>query len=155
LLFESGIAGPNVYKKNVGNYWVFEGLGTYFETLTIGPDGSVRVGGLVGPRIEEARKNLAAKDRLVPLRDFVNYNENAFMGGDVFLHYPQAIALSTFLMQARGGAYREGFLDYVKAACQGHLKAATGKPLDVRVGKDYAEIEAELLAYLKGGARAS
>jgi hypothetical protein len=151
LLFESGIAGPNVYKKNVGNYWVFEGLGTYFETLIIAADGSARIGGLVGPRIEAARTSLVEKDRLIPLKEFVNFNENAFMGGDVFLHYQQAIALSTFLMQARGGAYREGFLDYVKAACLGRLKGgASGKPLDVRVGKPYADIEAELLAYLKG-----
>ena len=56
---------------------------------------------------------------MVPLKAFVGYDENAFKGGDVFLHYQQAIALTTFLMQARGGAYREGFLDYVKAACQG------------------------------------
>ena len=31
LLFET--AGPNAYTRNVGNYWVFEGLGTYFETV--------------------------------------------------------------------------------------------------------------------------
>ncbi len=150
LLFESGIAGPNVYKKNVGNFWVFEGLGTYFETFAIGDDGAVEIGGMVGPRLAAARRNLVMKERIVPLKTFVNYNEAGFMGGDVFLHYQQAIALTTFLMQARGGAYREGFLDYVKAACQGHLKGGvSGKPLDVRVGKPYADIEAELLTYLK------
>ena len=31
LLFET--AGRNAYTSNVGNYWVFEGLGTYFETV--------------------------------------------------------------------------------------------------------------------------
>ena len=56
LLFET--AGPNAYTKNVGNYWVFEGLGTYFETVSPQPDGSLEVGGLVGRRIEEAIKSL-------------------------------------------------------------------------------------------------
>ena len=57
LLFET--AGPNGYTKNAGNYWVFEGLGTYFETVTPQPDGSLEVGGLVGERIAEARQSLA------------------------------------------------------------------------------------------------
>src|SRR5262249_11143240 len=48
LLFET--AGPNAYTKNAGNYWVFEGLGTYFETVQPQPDGSLEVGGLVGRR---------------------------------------------------------------------------------------------------------
>ena len=48
LLFET--AGPNSYTKNTGNFWVFEGLGLYFETVTLQPDGSLLVGvGLVGP----------------------------------------------------------------------------------------------------------
>ncbi|MCA1684933.1 MAG: DUF1570 domain-containing protein, partial [Planctomycetia bacterium] len=153
LLFESGIAGPNVYKKNVGNYWVFEGLGTYFETLRLETDGSGTIGGLVGPRIAEARRNLVMEGRMVPLREFVGYDENSFAGNDtlIYLHYQQAIALTTFLMQARAGSYREGFLDYVKSACQGRLKANSGRTLESRVGKPYAEIEAEFLAYLKDG----
>ncbi len=52
LLFET--AGPNAFTKNVGNYWVFEGLGTYFETVTPQPDGSIEVGGLVGERLAAA-----------------------------------------------------------------------------------------------------
>jgi hypothetical protein len=52
LLFET--AGPNRYTQNFGNYWVFEGLGTYFETVEPQPDGSLEVGGRVGRRMEEA-----------------------------------------------------------------------------------------------------
>ena len=59
LLFET--AGPNSYTKNAGNFWVFEGLGTYFETVTPQPDGSLEVGGLVGPRIDEAFNSLVVR----------------------------------------------------------------------------------------------
>ena len=61
LLFET--AGPNSYTKNIGNFWVFEGLGTYFETVTPQPDGSLEVGGLVGPRIAEAYQSLVVRRR--------------------------------------------------------------------------------------------
>ena len=80
LLFET--AGPNAYTKNVGNYWVFEGLGTYFETVSPQPDGSLEVGGLVGIRIEEALKSLVDQGRSIPLAEFVELDENAFMQED-------------------------------------------------------------------------
>ena len=151
LLFESGIAKADEYQQNAGNYWVFEGLGTYFETLTLEPDGSVLIGGRVGPRIEEARKTLVEKGLTIPLARFVRYDKDRFNDrNEIYLHYQQANALTTYLMQARDGEYREGFLDYVKSACQGRLKATTGRSLESRVGKPYAEIEAAYLAYLKG-----
>ncbi len=153
LLFESGVAKRDADEANSGNYWVFEGLGTYFETLSIEPDGSVRLGGLVGPRLMAARTSLVDKGLMVPLADFVRYGKNRFNEDrDIYLHYQEAAALATFLMQADDGAYREGFLDYVKSACQGRLKSSTSRTLETRVKLPYAEIEARLLAYLKGEA---
>jgi hypothetical protein len=132
LLFESGVANPSSYKNNYGNYWVFEGIGTYFETLTLNPDGTVRIGGRVGPRIEEARKNLVENGRMTPLSAFVKYDK------------------SSFLMLAGEGAYRESFLDYVKDACQGKIKGLSGRSLEDRLETPYATLESELVAYLKG-----
>ena len=76
LLFET--AGPNAYTKNAGNYWVFEGLGTYFETVTPQPDGSLEVGGLVGPRIDEAFRSLVVQRRMIPMAEFVAFDEATF-----------------------------------------------------------------------------
>src|SRR5262249_18603805 len=67
LLFESTGVGPAAYKNNVGNYWVFEGLGTYFETVASDSDGVLHVGGFVGPRIEVARIRLTERGEHVPL----------------------------------------------------------------------------------------
>ena len=76
LLFET--AGPNAYTKNVGNYWVFEGLGTYFETVSPQDDGSLEVGGLVGRRIEEAVKSLVDQKREIPLAEFIALDQHEF-----------------------------------------------------------------------------
>ena len=78
LLFET--AGPNAYTKNVGNYWVFEGLGTYFETVSPQPDGSLEVGGLVGRAHRGgASSRWSTGASHIPLAEFVALDENAFM----------------------------------------------------------------------------
>src|SRR5262249_18297529 len=104
LLFET--AGPNHYTQNVGNYWVFEGLGTYFETVEPQPDGSLEVGGRIGRRMEEAIRSLADLGRAIPLEQFVAYDEAAFAHDDsaIYLRYQQAMALTDFLMQWHDGA---------------------------------------------------
>ncbi len=150
LLFES--AGPDDYTQNVGNYWVFEGLGTYFETLQVEPDGSLRVGGLVGPRIAQARARLIANREFVPTEQFVGLGKARFQGkegdGVIYLHYAEAMTLAVFLMQAREGKYREGFLDYVRDAYKGQFRRGGGRTLEARIGVRYPDLDGELLDYL-------
>jgi hypothetical protein len=150
LLFET--AGPNAYTKNAGNYWVFEGLGTYFETVEPGPDGALEVGGLVGRRIEEAIKSLLDQGRHVPLAQFVELDQNGFNRSDrIYLHYQQAMALAVFLMQWHDGVYRAAFLDYVRDAYRGRIKRGTGRSLQDRLGQPYASLEEQFLSFLQGG----
>jgi hypothetical protein len=150
LLFET--AGRNAYTKNVGNYWVFEGLGTYFETVSPQPDGSLEVGGLVGPRIEEAIKSLVDRGQLTPLTRFIDLDENAFMTDhEVYINYQQAMALTVFLMQWHEGIYRDAFLDYVRDAFRGRIKHAHGRSLQDRLGQTYATLDGQFLAFLKNG----
>jgi len=150
LLFET--AGLSAYTKNVGNYWVFEGLGTYFETVSPQPDGSLEVGGLVGIRIEEALKSLVDQGRSIPLAEFIEFDESAFMmDHQVYTNYQQAMALTVFLMQWREGTYRDAFLDYVRDAYRGRIKRTTGRKLQDRLGQKYATLEGQFLAFLKDG----
>ena len=151
LLLESDIGKVGDFRKNQGNYWVFEGLGTYFETFTIEPDGSILVGGFVGPRLAEARKNLFEKLRLTPLKPFVNYGDAEFKADNIYQRYQQANALATFLMQADDCAYREDFLIYVRDACLGKLGSGNANALEKRLRMPYSKLEAKLLAYLKKG----
>jgi hypothetical protein len=150
LLFET--AGPNHYTQNAGNYWVFEGLGTYFETVEPQSDGSLEVGGRAGRRMEEAIRSMALLGRTIPLEQFVGYDETTFAHDDpaIYLRYQQAMALTVFLMQWHDGAYREGFLDYVRDAYRGRIRATTGRKLQDRVGEGYPALESQLLDFLKG-----
>ena len=148
LLFESG--APNAYQKNVGNYWVFEGMGTYFETVTEAPDGSLQFGGPVGPRIQEARKRLVDEGDLIPIAQLVRLDMKGLYRDEVkYLQYAEAMALTVFLMNARGGEYRDAFLEYFKDACRGRLRLHTGRSLESRLGVSYATLEAQFLDYLK------
>jgi hypothetical protein len=150
LLFET--AGPNAYTRNVGNYWVFEGLGTYFETLSPQQDGSIEVGGLVGRRIEEGIRSLVAQGQIVPLAEFVAFDQDAFNSEDrIYLHYQQAMALTVFLMQWQQGTYRDPFLDYVRDAYRGRIKHGLGRSLQDRLSQPYAVIDSQLRAFLKNG----
>jgi len=150
LLFE--LAGPNAFDRNVGNYWVFEGLGTYFETVVTVPDGSLRVGGLVGPRIDVAKLRLIKQREFVPTERLVRLGRNEFNRDDlVHLHYAEAMALTIFLMQAEDESYREPFLDYVKDAYRGRLRRDTGRSLAERLDIPYKTLDAQLLEFLRGG----
>jgi hypothetical protein len=147
LLFES--AGPNAYGRNVGNYWVFEGLGTYFESVVVKPNDVMEVGGLVGPRIDAAKMKL--KDgKFVPIERLLRFDQAAFNDGDaIYLHYAESMALTVFLLQGRGEAYRESFLEYARDAYHGRLRRDTGRSLESRLGVRYQELDKEFHEFLK------
>jgi hypothetical protein len=150
LLFET--AGSNGYTKNVGNYWVFEGLGTYFETISPQPDGSIEVGGQVSRRMEEAIRSLVDRGRMIPLAEFVDLDQASFNRKDeIYLHYQQAMALTVFLMQWQQGTYRDAFLDYVRDAYRGWIKRGPGRSLQERLSQPYTVIDSQLRAFLRNG----
>ncbi len=147
LLFES--AGPNDYARNVGQYWVFEGLGTYFETIQVEPGGVLRFGGLVGPRIEQARIRLLGRGEFVPIERFAMLGQAGFQDKrEIYRNYAESMAVATFLMQAHDGRYREGFLDYARDAYKGRFRGGSGRTLEDRVGVEYRDLDREFLEYL-------
>ncbi len=152
LLLESASVTPNAHLKNIGNFWVFEGLGTYFETVAVQPDNSLMVGGYVGPRIQGARKRMLDNGEAVPIERLVRLNQSGLLGPDketARLHYAEAMALTVYIMEGRGGKYRDGFFDYVRDALRGRLRNDGSHQLDDRLGISYKELDAELLADLK------
>jgi Protein of unknown function (DUF1570) len=151
LLFESGVVGPQDFLKNVGNYWVFEGLGTFFESLTFHKDGTLTIGGMNGRRLEEARRTFRARADLVPFPAFVRLDEAQFnKRPGIYRNYQQGNALATFLMTGEQGAYRDGFLSYVKDAAKGLVRQPSNRSLEARIDKPLAELEDELIGYLHG-----
>ena len=146
ILFET--AGKTSYDTNRTNYWVWEGLGTYFETVEPQEDGSILVGGLVGPRIDQARLR-AARGDYVPLAELTAMGEDKFREDKdeaVYRNYAQAMALTVFLLHGEGGRYREAFLDYVADAYRGKVKASS---LADRLGVPFTTLDKQFKAYLK------
>ena len=150
LLFET--AGPNSYTKNTGNFWVFEGLGTYFETVTPQSDGSLEVGGLVGPRIAEALNSIVVRRRAIPMVGIrcLRRRHISRQGSDLPQLPASDGALTVFLMQWNHGAYRDAFLDYVRDAYHGRIKRGNGRSLRDRLGQPYAILEKQFLTFLEG-----
>ncbi len=148
LLFES--VGGQSYKKNAGNYWVFEGLGTFFETVETHPDGTMSVGGFVGPRISRAVEEIAGRRNAIPTELFVSFGQDTFnLESQIYANYQQAMALTLFLMRWRDGIYRDAFLDYIADALKGSLKVNAGRTLQDRLGEPYTTIDAQFLEFLE------
>jgi hypothetical protein len=154
LLFESGTKSR--YQANVGHFWVFEGLGTYFETVAPQPDGSLEIGGFVGPRLMVARQRLIEKKQILPIERLIKLSRTQFEGaggGDVYLHYAEAMALTVFLMHGQGGRYRDHFLDYVADVLQGNFaRGGNGRSLEDRLGVSHDELQDQFLGFLQNQA---
>jgi hypothetical protein len=149
LLFES--AGPTKYDQNVGNFWVWEALGTYFETLVPQADGSLQIGAPIGPRMAHARHLYVDRRQYAPIGSLVALSKNRFNDErDVYLHYAESMALAVFLIDGAEGRYRQGFLDYVWDAYRGKLRpGGTGRSLQDHLGVPYKTLDAEFREFLK------
>jgi hypothetical protein len=152
LLFES--AGASKFDRNTGHHWVWEGLGTYFETVHVMDEaGSMAIGEPIGPRMDQARLRLVERGERIPIQRFVALDRARFEEDPaIYLHYAQAMALTVFLMHGEDGRYRDGFLDYVRAGYDGRLNATRG--LDHYLGATYEQLDesfGDYLAQLPGG----
>ncbi len=153
LLFERT---PGKYDPEKRDFWVYEGLGAYFETVRPQADGSLRVGGLVGRRLEVAQDRVVGKSEFIPISSIVKYDRFIFNGGDggdVHLHYAEAMALAVFFMNAHDARYREPFLDYARDVYKGRQKPGS-KGLDERLGTSFGLLARDFLGFLKPRATA-
>jgi hypothetical protein len=153
VLFES--AGPTNFGRNRGNFWVWEGLGTYFETFVQQPDGSYHLGGIIGARMEKARHDIVVQKQLVPTAELVALSQKDFLAEPgVYLNYAEAMAFAVFLMQYDDGRYRERFLDYVESAYKGRLQSdVTGKALSDRLKVPYKALDTQFTQFLSSEPR--
>jgi hypothetical protein len=152
ILFEDG--GPTQYDRNVGQYWVWEGLGTAVESFTPRPDGSYDFGDPSAARFQKAQADILDADQFVVLNEMLVMGPQRFKAeADVVTHYAQAMAWTMFFLLHNHGEYREPFLAYVRDAYRGRFRSGpggTGAPrlLD-RLGRPAPEIEADFLTYMR------
>ncbi len=152
LLFE--LAGRSGFQRNRGHFWIFEGLGTYFETVRRLPDGSLQCGGPVGRRLEAAQDQIINLNRFIPIDAFLTMGRLEFNGqrgeSEPQFNYVQAMALTVFLMDGDRGIYRAGLLDYVNDAYDGRLRTGSESALVDAIGIDAEALEKGLRDYLAG-----
>ncbi len=146
LLFETVKSGIDPRRPN---YWIWEGLGTYFETMNLESHGSMTVGGKVGPRFAQAKLLADSPGRLLPIEAFSALDKDEFgslRGDAVYRHYAQAMALTIYLLNGEGGLYREAFLDFVADAYRGRARSVS---LAERLGVTFETLDQGFLKFLR------
>ncbi|HEX4412058.1 MAG TPA: hypothetical protein VH107_00420 [Lacipirellulaceae bacterium] len=139
--------------KHIGllaNFWVVEGVATYFESLTEHVDSRAglyfTVGDLtVGERLQFARKRMG-EGYYIPI------GELARLGRGELQHSPQIIpiygescALAAFLIDGEQGRYREPFVRYLQAVYAG--KDNEGSLAEL-TESSFTELDAQFRRYL-------
>jgi hypothetical protein len=149
LLFET--AGRDRLDTNRGHYWLFEGLGTCFETVRVEGGDVVRFARPSGPRMDVARKRILEDKTYTPYEIFEAYGKAGFeLPSKIHDHYAQAMALTLYFLTHPDPRTRDVFLDYARDAYKGRLRG--GRGLAARLGTESGAIDEALIDYLKKSA---
>lgn len=140
--------------KRIGdaaNFWIIEGVATYFETLSEHNDPAAglyyTVGEASAGRLPMARQRLLADGFYIPVAEL-----NKLGKGDVQRHpeiaklYGQATGMAAMLMDADDGRYREPLVWYLEAVYAGRDNAES---LANATGLTDAELDAAYRRYME------
>ncbi len=148
LFQESKTAARHIGYK--ANFWVIEGVATYFETLTEHDDPKMGLYFTVG---ESTKGRLpAARDRLkeqffIPLAELAQQGKNEFQRPeDIAKRYSQSCGLAAFLIDGNHGRYREPLVRYLQAVYAGH---DNDQSLATATGKSFEELDTEYRHHLE------
>jgi hypothetical protein len=139
--------------KRVGelaNFWVIEGVATYFETLREHGDPTAGLYFTIGE--SDAGRLPAARERLrdgfyVPLAELSLLGKSDVQGrNDIAKLYSQASALTAFFMDAERGRYRESLVRYLDAVYSGRDGDTS---LADATGTSYPELDAQYHRYME------
>lgn len=136
---------------NLANFWVVEGIATYFETLTEHDDPVAgryfTIGEWSAGRLPAARERLVADGFYVPLATLVTWGKDDLQRQtELAKIYSQSAGLSAFLMDAGAASYREPLVRYLAAVYAGRDDA---KSLATLTGRSYAELDAEYREFIE------
>jgi hypothetical protein len=134
----------------VRNFWVIEGVATYFETLSEHPDARAGLYYTIGE--SSAGRLPAARERLgdnyyVPLAELAKLGKSEMQRRpDVAKVYSESCGLAAFLIDGEHGRYREPLVRYLQAVYAGHDN--DGTLADV-TGRSYEELDAEYRRFME------
>jgi hypothetical protein len=132
------------------NFWIIEGVATYFETLTEHVDPAAGLFYTVGE--SNAGRLPAARNRLqegfyVPLDELVRMGKtDVQQHADIAKLYSQSAGLAAFLMDAHDGRYREPLVRYLNEV---YVDRDNEQSLRQATGGSYDELDAEYRRYIE------
>lgn len=132
------------------NFWIVEGVATYFETLTEHAAGAAGPYYTVGEA--SAGRMPAARERLsdgfyVPLAELTRLGKDELQRHpEITKLYSQSAGLAAFLMDGEQGRYRESLVRYLAAVYAGRDTAGS---LADATGSSYPELDDEYRRYLQ------
>ncbi len=144
LFNQSRRVSPELGSK--GNFWIVEGAALYMESLRE-EDGYFVLGGLEDTRVNAARYHLMTKDFYVPFAQLVGYGQDRFQHDPKIKSlYSQAAGMTSFLIHAEGGRYRDALVAYLVAVYTGQDAPDT---LSNLTGCSYAELDQQYRRFMR------
>lgn len=138
------------WENRPANFWIIEGIACYMETLRE-ERGYYVLGGAATDRFQAARYRALELDWYLPFAKLTSYGMlDLLRDKEIAAIYSQATGVSTFLMHAEQGRYRDSTIDYLLDIYQGHDRPNS---LEKLTGRSFAELDAAYLEYLKASPR--
>jgi hypothetical protein len=149
-LFQEESRPPARRIGEISNFWVIEGVATYFETLTEHNDPKAglyyTIGELSAGRLPKAREKLR-DNYYVPLADLTKIGKVEMQHrDDIGKLYSQSSGLTAFLLNGADGRYRESLVRYLQAVYTRHDNDQT---LAEAAGVSYSELDAAYRRYME------
>src|SRR5262249_50471626 len=146
---ETRPAAKNYASK--ANFWIVEGVATYFETLSEHRDQKAglyyTIGTAADGRLPAARKHPPGSTDYVPLGQLPKWGDRELQAQpNLTKIYSEACGLSAFLMDGQEARYREPLVKYLVAVYAGHSDPQTLVKL---TGSSYQELDAQYGEFLK------
>jgi len=133
------------------NFWIVEGIATYFETIREHRDAEAGLYYTIGE--SSAGRLPAARERLLVEKFYVPLDELTRLGKDDLQRYPelaklysQSAGLAALLMDGESGRYREPLVEYLSAVYAGRDNA---RSLSNATGSSMPELDAAYRRYLE------
>lgn len=132
------------------NFWVIEGVATYFETLTAHNDAKAglyyTIGDASAGRLPAAREKLR-DNYYIPLADLVKLGKYEIQHReDVAKLYSQSSGMTAFLLNGADGRYREPLVRYLQAV---YTRRDNDQTLAEATGSSYSELDATYRRYME------
>lgn len=136
---------------DVANFWIVEGIATYFETLREHRQPEAGLYYTIGE--SSAGRLPAARERLLVEQFYVPLDELTRMGKDDLQRYPelaklysQSAGLAALLMDGEEGRYREPLVEYLSTVYAGRDQAQS---LSDATGSSMTDLDAAYRRYLE------